>query len=83
MVAIPQEKFDQTFPRPRNAFSFVEIEGGATAQNTAALRSALQGFPDLALDTEAGWVQAQAGGLDTVLNLFYVLLALSVIMSLF
>jgi putative ABC transport system permease protein len=82
-VAIPQAKFDEMFPRPRNLFSFVEIEGGATAQNTAALRSALQGFPELKLDTEAGWVDVRAGGLDMVLNLFYVLLALSVIVSLF
>jgi putative ABC transport system permease protein len=64
-------------------FSFVEIEGDATPQNTAALQSALKGFPDLALDTEAGWVAERASGLDMVLNLFYVLLALSVIVSLF
>ncbi|HYH87620.1 MAG TPA: FtsX-like permease family protein [Solirubrobacteraceae bacterium] len=82
-VAIPQEKFDEVFPRPRNLFSFVEIEGGATSENTAALQSALKGFPELALDTEAGWVDVRAGGLDMVLNLFYVLLALSVIVSLF
>jgi putative ABC transport system permease protein len=82
-VAIPQEKLDQSFPRPRNLFSFVEIDGDATPQNTAALQSALKGFPDLALDTEAGWVDVRAGGLDMVLNLFYVLLALSVIVSLF
>jgi putative ABC transport system permease protein len=82
-VAIPREKFDQAFPRPRNLFSFVEIEGGANQQNTAALQSALKGFPDLALDTEAGWVEERASGLDMVLNLFYVLLALSVIVSLF
>jgi putative ABC transport system permease protein len=82
-VAIPQEKFDQAFPRPRNAFSFVEIEGGATPQKTAALQAALKGFPDLALATEAGWVEERSSGLDMVLNLFYVLLALSVIVSLF
>ena len=82
-VAIPQAKFDQAFPRPRNLFSFVEIEGDATPQTTAALKSALQGFPDLALDTEGGWVNERASGLNQVLNLFYVLLALSVIVSLF
>jgi putative ABC transport system permease protein len=82
-VAIPQEKFDESFPRPRNLFSFVEIEGGPTAENTAALRGALEGFPELELDTEAGWVDVRASGLDQVLNLFYVLLALSVIVSLF
>ena len=61
----------------------MEIEGDATPQNAAALQSALKGFPDLALDTEAGWVEERASGLDMVLNLFYVLLALSVIVSLF
>ena len=83
VVAIRQAKFDQAFPRPRNLFSFVDIDGGATPQNTAALQSALKGFPELALDTEAGWVDVRAGGLDIVLNLFYVLLALSVLVSLF
>jgi ABC-type antimicrobial peptide transport system permease subunit len=82
-VAIPQEKFDAVFPRPRNLFTFVEIAGNATPQNTAALQSVLRGFPELVLDTEAGWVEERASGLDMVLNLFYVLLALSVIVSLF
>jgi len=82
-VALPQEKFDQVFPRPRNLFSFVEIQGDATPQNTAALERALQGFPELELASEAGWVEERASGLDMVLNLFYVLLALSVIVSLF
>jgi putative ABC transport system permease protein len=82
-VAIPQQKFDQTFPRPRDVFTFVDIEGGPTPQNTAALQAALKGFPELKLDTQAGWVDVRASGLDRVLNLFYVLLALSVIVSLF
>jgi putative ABC transport system permease protein len=82
-VAIPQERFDETFPRPRNLFTFVEVQGDATPQTTGALRGALQGFPDLVLDTEAGWVEERSSGLDQVLNLFYVLLALSVVVSLF
>ena len=82
-IAIPQQKFDEVFPRPRNLFTFVDIDGGATPQNTAALRNALKGFPDLKLDTQADWVDVRAGGLNTILNLFYVLLALSVIVSLF
>jgi putative ABC transport system permease protein len=44
-----------------------------------AIRS--EGWPTL--DTEAGWVEERASGLDQVLNLFYDLLALSVIVSLF
>jgi putative ABC transport system permease protein len=82
-VAIRQEAFDRTFPRPRNAFTFVEVSGEPTPQTTAALRAALADFPDLVLDTEAGWVEERASGVDMLLNLFYVLLALSVVVSLF
>jgi putative ABC transport system permease protein len=82
-VAIRQEAFDRAFPRPRNAFTFIEMRGDVTPANTAALNAALGGFPDLVLDTEADWVDVRVGGFDTVLNLFYVLLALSVVVSLF
>jgi putative ABC transport system permease protein len=82
-VAIRQEAFDRTFPRPRNAFTFIEVSGDPTPQTTAALRAALADFPDLVLDTEAGWVEERASGVDMLLNLFYVLLALSVLVSLF
>ena len=82
-VAIRQEAFDRTFPRPRNAFTFIEVPGDPTPQTTAALRAALADFPDLVLDTEAGWVEERASGVDMLLNLFYVLLALSVVVSLF
>jgi putative ABC transport system permease protein len=82
-VAIRQEAFDRTFPRPRNAFTFVNVSGDVTPQTTAALRTALDEFPDVVLDTEAGWVEERSSGLDMLLNLFYVLLALSVVVSLF
>jgi hypothetical protein len=60
-VAIPQETFDEAFPRPRNAFTFVEIEGDATPQNTAALRGALQGFPTSRWTPKrAGWRSGRA-----------------------
>ena len=82
-VAIRQEAFDRAFPRPRNSFTFVNVRGDATPETTAALRDAIAGFPELRLDTEAGWVEERAGGVDMLLNLFYVLLALSVVVSLF
>ena len=40
-------------------------------------------FPDAVVRTKAAWVDKKASGIDTLLNLLYVLLALSVIVSLF
>src|SRR6185312_12922939 len=75
--------FDAHFPRPRNAFTFVDTNDGVTSANTAALDRALAPFPDTSLRTKGGWVDERAGGIDMILNIFYVLLALSIIVSLF
>ncbi len=82
-VVISNAAFDRSFPRPSNIYSFVDTRGGATAANTASLQRALQPFPDAVVYTKAGWVDKRAGGIDKLLNLLYVLLALSVIVSLF
>jgi ABC-type antimicrobial peptide transport system permease subunit len=50
---------------------------------TAELKRALTAYPDAKVQTRAAWVTAQAKSVDQVLDLFYVLLALSVIISLF
>jgi putative ABC transport system permease protein len=82
-VAVAQSTFDRAFPRPKNIYSFVGTGGGASAATTAALERALAPFPDAVVRTKAAWVDNQASGIDTLLNLLYVLLALSVLVSLF
>lgn len=82
-VVISNSAFDRSFPRPSNIYSFVDARGGATAANTASLERALKPFPDATVYTKAGWVDRRASGIDKLLNLLYVLLALSVIVSLF
>jgi putative ABC transport system permease protein len=82
-VLISQQAFDRSFPRPSNIYSFVDTAGGETAANTATLERALKPFPDAVVYTKAGWVDKRVGGIDQLLNLLYVLLALSVIVSLF
>jgi putative ABC transport system permease protein len=82
-VVISSAAFDRSFPRPSNIYSFVDTRGGATTANTAALERALRPFPDATVYTKAGWVDRRASGIDKLLNLLYVLLALSVIVSLF
>ena len=82
-VTLAQRAFDQHFPRPKDLFSFVDTNAGITAQETASLEKVLGPFPDAALHTKADWVDERAGGIDTILNIFYVLLALSIVVSLF
>jgi len=82
-VTVSNGSFDAHFPRPRNAFTFVDTNDGVTSANTAALDRALAPFPDTSLRTKSGWVDERAGGIDMILNIFYVLLALSIIVSLF
>jgi hypothetical protein len=64
-VTISQARFDKEYQSPQNLFTFVNIQGGVSAANTAKLES------------------NQLQGLDTLLNLLYVLLSLSIIISLF
>ena len=82
-IVISQKAFDASFPRPQNQFSFVDMEGGATDANTTALKSAVKDFSDAKVEPKDGWVDTRSGGVDQLLNLLYVLLALSVVVSLF
>ena len=82
-LTISTEAFDRAFPKPRNDMTFVEMDGGVSAANTAALERALAEFPNAELQTRRQFTDAQVAMLANTLNILYVLLALSVIVSLF
>jgi ABC-type antimicrobial peptide transport system permease subunit len=82
-VSISTEAFDGAFQDPRNLYTFISVEGGASAESEQALEQALEPFPAVKLDTKAGFAEAQQDSISPLLNLLYVLLALSVIVSLF
>lgn len=82
-VTISTTTFDANYQNPQNLYTFVNVQGGVTRANTARLRAALGGFPDAKLQTKQQFVKNQLGGLDTLLNLLYVLLSLSIVVSLF
>ena len=83
-VLISERAFDASFPRPSNIYTFVDTDGGETRRPTPPpSRRRSSRFPDAVAYTKAGWVEKRASGIDTLLNLLYVLLALSVIVSLF
>jgi putative ABC transport system permease protein len=77
-IVISQAAFDRTFTRPSNSLTLIE---GSPTQ--AGLDKALAAFPDAKALTQHEYVKAQSSFIDTMLNLLYVLLALSVVVSLF
>jgi len=82
-VTIASAEFDRLYTQPQDLFIFIDTTNGVTKQNTAALKTSLKGFPNAKVQTISQFKTNQAGGLDSILNVLYVLLALSVIVSLF
>ena len=82
-VTISTQRFDAEYPNPQNVFTFVNVAGGVTAANTAKLTNALASFPEAKIATESQFKKNQEQGINTLLNLLYVLLSLSIVISLF
>jgi putative ABC transport system permease protein len=82
-VTISDVSFDRHVPEPQNLYSFVLMRGGQTPANEAALDRTLKDFPNAKAATRQKFIDNQISGLSSVLNILYVLLALSVVVSLF
>ncbi len=82
-VSITTETFDAVYTDPRNLYTFINTAGGPSPEAQAELEQAIGDFPAVKLDTRDGFSQAQQDSLNPLLYMFYVLLALSVIVSLF
>ena len=82
-VTISTTSFDQHTPQPENLYSFVVTKGGQTAANETALDTTLKDFPNAKAATRQKFIDNQISSLSSVLNILYVLLALSVVVSLF
>ena len=82
-VTISTALFDRSYQNPQNLYTFVNMVGGVTDANTHRLDAALSGFPDAKVQTKSQFKANQLKGLDQLLNILYVLLSLSIIISLF
>ena len=78
-VTIGQKTFDEVFPQPKNKFTFLDAAPGAHQ----ALGAAAAGFSDAKLHTGAAFAADYTKGFASFLNFLYVLLAFSVVVSLF
>jgi putative ABC transport system permease protein len=82
-VTISSKTFDQLYTQPQDLFIFINTAGGVSDTSTARLDHSLKGFPNAKVQTISQFKTNQAAGLDNILNVLYVLLALSVLVSLF
>ncbi len=82
-VTISAATWDRFNDQPQNLYSFVIMRGGETDANQAGLDRALQDFPNAKVQTRQEFIDNQISGLNSVLNILYVLLALSVLVSFF
>jgi putative ABC transport system permease protein len=82
-VTMSTTSWDSHTTDPENLYSFVTMTGGQTDANQAALDKTLQDFPNAKAATRQKFIDNQISGLSSILNILYVLLALSVVVSLF
>jgi putative ABC transport system permease protein len=82
-VTISASVWDANNSDPQNLYSFVKMEGGETDANLAALEQALEPYPNAKAQSRQDFIDSQISGLSSILNILYVLLALSVLISLF
>jgi putative ABC transport system permease protein len=78
-ITISQQAFDTVFPQPKNKFTF--LDAGPDANQ--ALTAAAADFSDAAVHTGAAFAKDYTEGFSSFLNFLYVLLAFSVVVSLF
>jgi putative ABC transport system permease protein len=82
-VSIPTKTFDSLYERLRNQYTFVNVPGGPTAANEQAIEAAVADFPDARVQTREQWIEKEDAEIQQFLSLLYVLLALSVVVSIF
>ena len=82
-LVISTSTFDRLFTTPQDQFVFFNTNGGVSAANNVKLDQALKGFPNAKVQDREEFKKNQASFLGNILNILYVLLALSVIVSLF
>jgi putative ABC transport system permease protein len=74
--------FDKEIPRPQDQMVLVNTPGGVTDANTQTLKNDVKGFADAKVQTREQFKQSYLKPINQLLNVLYVLLGLSVIVSL-
>jgi putative ABC transport system permease protein len=75
--------FDANIPRPQDQMVLINSPDGVNETNTVTLQDNLRSFADAKVQTRDQFIKDSEKPINALLNLLYVLLALSVIVSLF
>ncbi|MDQ2981631.1 MAG: FtsX-like permease family protein [Actinomycetota bacterium] len=75
--------FDKHYPNPQDQMVLINTPDGVSDANTATLEDGVSGFADAKIATRDQFKKDFEGPINKLLNLLYVLLALSVVVSLF
>ena len=78
-ITIARAVYDRSFTAERERYAFVSVDGASQPR----LERALASFPDVKLQSKAEFQTDQSAWVDQILGIFYVLLGLAVIVSLF
>ena len=82
-ASISQGAFDELYDRPRNRFTLINVPGAPGESQKTGVESGLESFPDTRVQTRQEWIDKEDAEISQFLLLLYVLLALSVVVSLF
>ena len=82
-VTISNALFDANYIDPVNEMVFINTKGGVTDANTKTLDESVSNFADAKIQTASEFKKSFEAPLNKIILLLYVLLALSVIVSLF
>jgi putative ABC transport system permease protein len=83
-VTVSEKAFDAVYRNPKTTLlTYLRTTGGESEAVAARLRSALAVFPSVQVLTEKKAIDTQSSGMNTLLAMFYVLLGLSVVVSVF
>jgi putative ABC transport system permease protein len=80
-VTIAKSTFDSLFDVERNQFTFLKVAGGPTEANEDAVDAAVREYPDARVQTRQEWIDKEDEEFQQFLSMLYVLLALSVVVS--
>jgi putative ABC transport system permease protein len=82
-ILISQQTFDSSFERPRDVLALVDVRGEPSDGKRGTLAPALGRFPEAELRTKAEFADVRQKETKDLLTVLYVLLSLSMVVSLF
>jgi putative ABC transport system permease protein len=83
-ITVSETGFDAVFRNPKTTLiTYLNTTGGQSAALQRRLEKALEPFPSVGLKTEQQAIDDQSSGMNTLLEMFYVLLGLAVVVSVF